>query len=40
MRGGDTALAVETVRGPIGWSTPGTFGLVITFIGAVYEGAC
>ena len=40
VTGSAMAQVVGTVGGSRDGATPGTFGLVSTFIGAVYEGAC
>ena len=40
VTGGAADRAVRTVGGFRGGATPGPFGLVSTFLGAVSEGAC
>ena len=40
MTDGAADLIVGTVRGRRGGDTPEPFGLVSTFLGVVYEGAC
>ena len=40
MTDGAADLIFGTVRGRRGGANPGPFGLVSTFLGVVYEGAC
>ena len=40
VMGGAAAWAVGKVGGRRGGATPGPFGILSTFLGAVYEGVC